>query len=73
MRTSLGGMAKRPIPHELVLRWYGPLLTDAAIRRDLAVFLRGTRKDTFDNPRGLSLTLRRFIAAHPAPVVRGAV
>ncbi|MFE2287003.1 alpha/beta fold hydrolase [Streptomyces sp. NPDC059443] len=47
MRTSLGGMAKRPIPHELVLRWYGPLLGDPAIRRDLTAFLRGTRKDTY--------------------------
>lgn len=127
MRTSLGGMAKRPIPHDLVLRWYGPLLTDPDIRRDLGAFLRSTRKDTyveaaerlrsfdrpalvlwgaedrmmpprtgrrlaellpygryeevpdartlipFDNPRGLSLALRRFIAAHPAPVARGAV
>lgn len=125
MRTSLGGMAERPIPHELVLRWYGPLLTDPAIRRDLAAFLRGTRKDTylraaeqlrtfdrpalvvwgaedrmmpprtgrrlagllphgeyveipdartlipFDNPQALSEALRRFIAAHPAPVARG--
>ncbi|MCX5407324.1 alpha/beta hydrolase [Streptomyces sp. NBC_00335] len=126
MRTSLGGMAKRPIPHDLVLRWYGPLLTDPAIRRDLAAFLHATRKDTyvraaerlrsfdrpalvlwgaedrmmpprtgrrlagllpygtyeevpdartlipFDNPQGLCAALRRFIAAHPAPVARGA-
>ncbi|MFE9562224.1 alpha/beta fold hydrolase [Streptomyces sp. NPDC006487] len=125
MRSSLGGMAKRPIPHDLVLRWYGPLLTDPAIRRDLGAFLHATRKDTyvraaerlrsfdrpalvlwgaedrmmpprtgrrlagllpygvyeevpdartlipFDNPQGLCEALRRFIAAHPAPVVRG--
>ncbi|MEJ8644438.1 alpha/beta fold hydrolase [Streptomyces sp. MS1.HAVA.3] len=28
MQSSLGGMAKRPIPYELVRRWYGPLLSD---------------------------------------------
>ncbi|WUD81259.1 alpha/beta hydrolase [Streptomyces sp. NBC_00503] len=126
MQTSLGGMAARPIPHELVLRWYGPLLGDPAIRRDLTAFLRGTRKDTYlraaerlrtfdrpalvvwgaqdrmmppstgrrlaellprgeyveipdartlislDNPEALCAALRRFIAAHPAPVRRGA-
>ncbi|MFD3991980.1 alpha/beta fold hydrolase [Streptomyces sp. NPDC058583] len=47
MRTSLGGMAKRPIPYALVRRWYRPLLTQRAIRRDLAAFCRGTEKDTY--------------------------
>ncbi|WP_030323672.1 alpha/beta fold hydrolase [Streptomyces flavochromogenes] len=47
MRTSLGGMAKRPIPYALVRRWYRPLLTRSAIRRDLAVFCRSTEKDTY--------------------------
>ncbi|MEU4329090.1 alpha/beta fold hydrolase [Nonomuraea dietziae] len=47
MRTSLGGMAKRPIPHELVRRWYGPLLTDAEVRRDFAKFCRSVDKDTY--------------------------
>lgn len=47
MRSSLGGMAERPIPYELVRRWYGPLLTDAGVRRDFAAFLRSTRKDTY--------------------------
>jgi pimeloyl-ACP methyl ester carboxylesterase len=46
MRTSLGGMAKRPIPYELVRRWYGPLLTDAEVRRDFAKFCRSVDKDT---------------------------
>lgn len=45
--NSLGGMAKHPIPYELVRRWYGPLLTDRRIRRDFAAFLRSTRKDTY--------------------------
>ncbi|QES50242.1 alpha/beta hydrolase [Streptomyces venezuelae] len=47
MQNSLGGMAKRPIPHELVRRWYRPLLTDPAVRRDFAAFLKATRKDTY--------------------------
>ncbi|GAA3468640.1 alpha/beta fold hydrolase [Nonomuraea roseola] len=47
MRTSLGGMAKRPIPYELVRRWYGPLLTDAEVRRDFAKFCRSVEKDTY--------------------------
>ncbi|MEU4701742.1 alpha/beta fold hydrolase [Nonomuraea dietziae] len=47
MRTSLGGMAKRPIPYELVRRWYGPLLADAEVRRDFAKFCRSVDKDTY--------------------------
>ncbi|MFE7264383.1 alpha/beta fold hydrolase [Streptomyces sp. NPDC057592] len=47
MRSSLGGMTARGIPYERVRRWYGPLLTDRAIRRDLARFLRSTQKDTY--------------------------
>ncbi|MFD6914687.1 alpha/beta fold hydrolase [Streptomyces virginiae] len=47
MGSSLGGMAKRPIPYALVRRWYRPLLTRRAIRRDLAAFCRSTRKDTY--------------------------
>ncbi|MEV4164998.1 alpha/beta fold hydrolase [Nonomuraea dietziae] len=47
MRTSLGGMAKRPIPYELVRRWYGPLLTDAGVRRDFAKFCGSVDKDTY--------------------------
>ncbi|ATW51888.1 alpha/beta hydrolase [Streptomyces peucetius subsp. caesius ATCC 27952] len=45
--NSLGGMAERPIPYELVRRWYGPLLTDRRIRRDFTAFLRSTRGDTY--------------------------
>ncbi|MCX4734276.1 alpha/beta fold hydrolase [Streptomyces sp. NBC_01363] len=47
MRSSLGGMTAHGIPYERVRRWYLPLLTDRAIRRDLARFLRSTRKDTY--------------------------
>ncbi|MET9662043.1 alpha/beta hydrolase [Streptomyces sp. NPDC006510] len=47
MRSSLGGMTVRGIPYERVRRWYRPLLTDRAIRRDLARFLRSTQKDTY--------------------------
>ncbi|MGZ9932273.1 alpha/beta fold hydrolase [Streptomyces sp. NC-S4] len=47
MRSSLGGMAHRPIPYALVRRWYQPLLGRRAIRRDLAKFCRSTRKDTY--------------------------
>ncbi|MFD7493638.1 alpha/beta fold hydrolase [Streptomyces sp. NPDC059832] len=47
MRSSLGGMTAHGIPYESVRRWYRPLLTDRAIRWDLARFLRSTRKDTY--------------------------
>ncbi|MEV6951151.1 alpha/beta fold hydrolase [Streptomyces sp. NPDC051183] len=47
MRSSLGGMTARGIPYERVRHWYGPLLTDRAIRRDLARFLTATEKDTY--------------------------
>ncbi|GGW70891.1 oxidoreductase [Streptomyces lucensis JCM 4490] len=47
METSLGGMAKKPLPKELIARWYRPLLTDRHVRRDLARFLRATRKDCY--------------------------
>ncbi|WP_329202020.1 alpha/beta fold hydrolase [Streptomyces sp. NBC_01435] len=47
MGSSLGGMTAHGIPYERVRRWYRPLLTNRAIRRDLARFLRSTRKDTY--------------------------
>ncbi|MEU1628542.1 alpha/beta fold hydrolase [Streptomyces sp. NPDC020096] len=47
MQSSLGGMAKHPIPYELVRRWYRPLLTRGEIRRDLAKFCRSTERDTY--------------------------
>ncbi|MFF5014744.1 alpha/beta fold hydrolase [Streptomyces sp. NPDC001165] len=40
METSLGGMAKKSLPKELIARWYGPLLTSRDIRRDFAKFCR---------------------------------
>ncbi|SFX60035.1 hypothetical protein OH786_01375 [Streptomyces atratus] len=46
MGSSLGGMTAHGIPYERVRRWSRPLLTDRAIRRDLARFLRSTQKDT---------------------------
>ncbi|MFI0805852.1 alpha/beta fold hydrolase [Streptomyces echinatus] len=47
METSLGGMAKKRLPKELIARWYGPVLTNRHIRRDLAKFCRATRKDCY--------------------------
>ncbi|WP_369394099.1 alpha/beta fold hydrolase [Streptomyces sp. CG1] len=47
MQTSLGGMAKKRLPKELIARWYRPLLTNRHIRRDFAQFLRTTRKDCY--------------------------
>jgi pimeloyl-ACP methyl ester carboxylesterase len=47
MQSSLGGMAKHPVPHELVRRWYGPLLTNREVRRDFAKFCRNVQKDTY--------------------------
>ncbi|MER7495196.1 alpha/beta fold hydrolase [Streptomyces pharetrae] len=47
MPMSLGGMAKKRLPKELIDRWYGPLLTDSAIRRDLARFCRSTEPDCY--------------------------
>ncbi|WP_199572587.1 alpha/beta fold hydrolase [Streptomyces murinus] len=46
-RISLGGMAKNPLPKELIARWYRPLLTSPLIRRDFGKFLRSTRKDCY--------------------------
>ncbi|NSC19867.1 alpha/beta hydrolase [Streptomyces albus subsp. chlorinus] len=47
MRTSLGGMAKKRLPKELIARWYGPLLSSREIRRDFAKFCRGTDPDCY--------------------------
>ncbi|WP_101787463.1 alpha/beta fold hydrolase [Nonomuraea indica] len=67
MPSSLGGMAKRPIPYELVRRWYAPLLTDRMVRRDFAKFCRSTEKDTYLRAAG---RLREFRG--PALVAWGA-
>ncbi|MGY4962377.1 alpha/beta fold hydrolase [Streptomyces sp. 900105245] len=67
METSLGGMAKRPLPKELIARWYRPLLTSRHIRRDLAKFLRSTRKGCYLEAAG---NLRAF--TRPALVAWGA-
>ncbi|MEU2711362.1 alpha/beta hydrolase [Streptomyces sp. NPDC007205] len=47
MRISLGGMAKKRLPKELIARWYGPLMTSRHIRRDFRKFCRATRKDCY--------------------------
>ncbi|MEV6105197.1 alpha/beta hydrolase [Streptomyces sp. NPDC051940] len=47
MQTALGGMAKHPLPPELVRRWYGPLLRDAANRRDFYKFCRNVDRNTY--------------------------
>ncbi len=36
-----GWMAKRPLPHDLTDGWFGPILRDGAIRRDLAKYAGG--------------------------------
>ncbi len=36
-----GWMSKRPLPHELTDGWFGPILRDQAIRRDLAKYAGG--------------------------------
>jgi pimeloyl-ACP methyl ester carboxylesterase len=40
---ALGWMSKRPIPDEIVDRWFEPLLGRRAIRRDLRKYARTTR------------------------------
>jgi pimeloyl-ACP methyl ester carboxylesterase len=67
MKTSLGGMAARPIPQESIRRWYRPLHTSAAIRRDLRKFVRGGKKDVY---RRAAERLRTF--DRPALVAWGA-
>ncbi|MEV8593481.1 alpha/beta hydrolase [Streptomyces sp. NPDC052012] len=47
MQTSLGGMAKKRLPKELIARWYGPLLSSRAIRRDFAKFCRSADPDCY--------------------------
>jgi pimeloyl-ACP methyl ester carboxylesterase len=47
MQTSLGGMAKKPLPKELIARWYGPLLTSREIRRDFAKFCGDADPDRY--------------------------
>jgi pimeloyl-ACP methyl ester carboxylesterase len=47
MRTSLGGMAKKRLPKELIARWYGPLLGSREIRRDFAKFCRDADPDRY--------------------------
>ncbi len=43
---ALGRMTKRPIPHEVTDAWFRPLMTQRAIRRDLAKYARAAdRRD----------------------------
>ncbi|MFF7355804.1 MULTISPECIES: alpha/beta fold hydrolase [Streptomyces] len=67
MQTSLGGMAKKRLPDELIARWYRPVLTNRHIRRDLTKFCRATRKDCY---REAARNLPRF--TRPALVAWGA-
>lgn len=58
--VALGWMSKRPIPDEVVDRWFEPLITDAAIRRDVVKYVKTARPSqmvaateglrTFDRP-----------------------
>ena len=43
--TVWGWMAKRPIPDAVTDTWFRPLLSQPAVRRDLAKYLRGSAKD----------------------------
>jgi pimeloyl-ACP methyl ester carboxylesterase len=43
--TVWGWMAKRPIPPAITDAWLHPLLTQPAVRRDLAKYLRASAKD----------------------------
>ncbi|MFF4037988.1 alpha/beta fold hydrolase [Streptomyces sp. NPDC001816] len=52
METSLGGMAKKPLPKELIARWYGPLLTSRDIRRDFAKFCRDVDPECYVKAAG---------------------
>ncbi|MEV0431512.1 alpha/beta hydrolase [Micromonospora sp. NPDC050495] len=42
--TALGLMSIRPIPDEITDRWFEGLVTRSEIRRDLAMYLRSTRR-----------------------------
>jgi pimeloyl-ACP methyl ester carboxylesterase len=44
--VAFGWMSKRPIPAEVVDGWLRPLLTQRAIRRDLAKYIRTTDQNT---------------------------
>ncbi|MFE7118741.1 alpha/beta fold hydrolase [Streptomyces sp. NPDC057654] len=67
MQSSLGGMAKRPIPYASVRRWYRPLLTNREIRRDFAKFCRSAAPSTYLDA---AANLRKF--DRPALVAWGA-
>jgi pimeloyl-ACP methyl ester carboxylesterase len=41
---AIGWMSKRPVPVDVVDRWFEPLRTDPAIRRDVAKYVRQARK-----------------------------
>jgi pimeloyl-ACP methyl ester carboxylesterase len=43
--VAFGWMAKRPIPSEVTGAWLAPLLTDRAVRRDLAKYLRAAARE----------------------------
>ena len=45
--NALGRMSKRPIPDEITDSWLGPALTQRAVRRDVAKYVRSLRKDEF--------------------------
>jgi pimeloyl-ACP methyl ester carboxylesterase len=42
---AYGGLTKRPVPDEVTDSWVGPALSDAAVRRDLARFLRAVKPE----------------------------
>ena len=40
--TTFGPLSKRPVPREVMDRWFAPALTDRAVRGDLAKYVRGS-------------------------------
>ena len=52
MEMSLGGMAKKRLPKELIARWYAPLLSSRQIRRDFGKFCRSVDPDCYVKAAG---------------------
>ena len=67
MPMVLGQMSRRGVPHRISDGWIRPLLGSAAVRRDLTVYLRGSRKG-----RLMQAAARAGTFDHPVLVVWGA-
>lgn len=52
---AFGWMSKRPVPDEVMDDWLAPIMTSAAIRRDLAAYLKAAERDEMNAAaRGLA-------------------